>query len=358
MITTNTGCSPPRFVDIFQKSVAPEYHQAHGSDDCHMPRAHSLLRVNFSCDLHLVHLGELSVHAHSSQLQRSNCSHSNQSSILSESLLPSDALTRFILPQSRQLIIEQSPLLKISATVQQLAHSNNTVPNGLKKGNPSFHLLITDPEQSVGLCRTLLSAAILDYPPPTLLNFNNTSPTAESQADGMRAVSDFLMDDSKISNQDLVLIVDGKNTWFQLPPRLIIERYQTVIALSNAWSTEQHYGELYSSTNGDFKSEAGCKQRVVWAAGKIRASAADLAGFSAPVPPMLSVLDANTGSNDKRGPIKNPRNVHSGAVIGPAFHIKAIYLAALAKLENEKEPATPDALISRMFEEQESCSSV
>ncbi len=242
--------------------------------------------------------------------------------------------------------------MKISATVQKLANSNNSVPSGLNKGNPSFHLLITNPEQSVALCKTLLSAAVLDYPPPTLLNFNNTSPTAKSHVDGIKAVSDFLRDDSRISDHDLVLIVDGKNTWFQLPPKLIIERYQTVIALSNASSTDQKYGVLNSSTNGDFKSEAGCNHHVVWAAGKIRASAADLAGFSAPVSPMLSVLDANTGSNDKRGPIKNPKYLHSGAVIGPAFQIKAIYLAALAKLENESEPATPDALFSRMFEEQ------
>src|SRR5437773_1507757 len=39
---------------------------------------------------------------------------------------------------------------------------------------PNFHLLVLATEPNARLCKSLLSAAVLNYPPPTLINFNLT----------------------------------------------------------------------------------------------------------------------------------------------------------------------------------------
>ncbi|KAH6672964.1 hypothetical protein B0J14DRAFT_60975 [Halenospora varia] len=65
---------------------------------------------------------------------------------------------------------------------------------------PKFHLLIgTATNKSDHLCKTLLSAAILNYPPPTLLQYENEEQIVPN-------INAFLLG-KEIRDDDLVLVV-------------------------------------------------------------------------------------------------------------------------------------------------------
>ena len=123
-----------------------------------------------------------------------------------------------------------------SETAQELEVGNlTTTPHHLNKGNPSFHLVITGAKKSPQLCRSLLSAAILDYPPPTLINYDDGAQTSQSKINDAKKVHDFLQSsESGLRENDAVLVIDGGSTLFQLPASVLLHRYETTHALLNS----------------------------------------------------------------------------------------------------------------------------
>ncbi|KAI9801473.1 MAG: hypothetical protein M1833_002705 [Piccolia ochrophora] len=89
---------------------------------------------------------------------------------------------------------------------------------------PNFHLLLHAVPQSLGLCKALLSAIVLDYPPPTLLNISD-----QNLKGSFGMVSKLLHEQRKVGQDDFVVIVDGSDAWFQLPPEVMLERFETVL---------------------------------------------------------------------------------------------------------------------------------
>jgi len=88
---------------------------------------------------------------------------------------------------------------------------NNGTEASFKK--PKFHLLIPTPNgrSTPKLCKTLLSAAVLNYPPPTLLRYQETAVAIRPGADVVRNVFSFLLG-KEAHDDDLILIVgEGMN---------------------------------------------------------------------------------------------------------------------------------------------------
>jgi len=78
----------------------------------------------------------------------------------------------------------------------------------LKK--PKFHLLIPAPDTNAtaNLCKTLSSAAILNYPPPTLIHYGNEEKTfSRPGADIVRNIFSFLLG-KEAHGDDLILVVE------------------------------------------------------------------------------------------------------------------------------------------------------
>ncbi|KAL9576342.1 MAG: hypothetical protein Q9212_007182 [Teloschistes hypoglaucus] len=126
----------------------------------------------------------------------------------------------------------ESPLL-----VPETKDDNTTAPLGLHKTNPSFHLLIPASQTNPQLCKTLLSSFVLAYPPPTLINygkkFDGDGWDKGTHAGKIRGVYNYLNNKDKIADADLVLIVDGYDVWFQLPPVIMVKRYNALINEAN-----------------------------------------------------------------------------------------------------------------------------
>ncbi|KAL9100312.1 MAG: hypothetical protein Q9163_004291 [Psora crenata] len=147
---------------------------------------------------------------------------------------------------------------------------------GPQATRPFFHLLIPASQSNPDLCKNLLSAFILGYPSPTLINWGldakEGSVFKESTIHTAKigGVYDFLNDESRVKDDDLVLIIDGYDVWFQLPPHVLIERYHELVEEADL-RLKGRYGMISEDQNGDEIPERVPKytQTVIWGADKI-----------------------------------------------------------------------------------------
>ncbi|KAK9478977.1 hypothetical protein V1514DRAFT_329575 [Lipomyces japonicus] len=77
------------------------------------------------------------------------------------------------------------------------------------------------------VCKALFSAGLNSYPPPVLLNFNSVFRDAE-EARFMKIAAIHKYLTMKVHDEDLVLIMDSYDTWFQLSADTLIERYYKI----------------------------------------------------------------------------------------------------------------------------------
>ncbi|KAK9459227.1 uncharacterized protein V1516DRAFT_681333 [Lipomyces oligophaga] len=86
------------------------------------------------------------------------------------------------------------------------------------------HLLFPATEINQLVCKTMFSAFLNNYPDPILLNFNSKfkSPT-EAHFMKISAIYNYL--DKHTADNDLVIIMDSYDTWFQLSFETLISRY-------------------------------------------------------------------------------------------------------------------------------------
>ncbi|KAL0939499.1 uncharacterized protein CTRU02_206109 [Colletotrichum truncatum] len=89
----------------------------------------------------------------------------------------------------------------------------------------------------INLCKTVMSAVALGYPMPTILNWNGEFNRPDwhfagshiAKLESLLAVIDTLYaEDDDVNENDLVLLVDAYDIWFQLPPSVLIERFHRI----------------------------------------------------------------------------------------------------------------------------------
>ena len=220
-------------------------------------------------------------------------------------------------------------------------HQNNDTLTYSALREPSFHVLIPASETNEKLCKTLLSGFILNYPPPTLINFGQVFTGDNwdkgSHAGKIKGVYDFLSKDKKVYDDDLVLVIDGYDVWFQLPPEVLVQRYHKIIRDANQRLRKQ-YGTVLEAKpwkGGQKKKVQRYMQTVIFGADK-------LCWPNAPEDPACASLPESTlprnayGPNtdqDPKGLTSRPRYLNSGTVIGRVDDVRAIYERALEKVD-------------------------
>ncbi|KAI4223602.1 MAG: hypothetical protein L6R36_005284 [Xanthoria steineri] len=238
---------------------------------------------------------------------------------------------------------------------------NSTVPMGLQKSNPSFHLLIPATESNSKLCKTLLSTFALAYPPPTLVNygknFDGDGGDKGTHTGKIRGVYDYLSDEKKVKDGDMVLVIDGYDVWFQLPPVLMIKRYQQLIYEANN-RLRRRYGTELKPTEDKAGSEMGPKyaQTVVFGADKLCWPNGSSDPACAAIPYSTLPKDVYGPSTDTHpdGSHNRPRYLNSGTVMGPVKDVRAIYEVAVEKVEKENRGTLGDQFVfAEIFGEQE-----
>ncbi|KAF2449612.1 hypothetical protein P171DRAFT_405005 [Karstenula rhodostoma CBS 690.94] len=239
--------------------------------------------------------------------------------------LPSSIPTSLRKPSSTALLLEDGTI--------------SHVPGNLHKSSPNFHLLLSSLGHDIDFCKTTMSAMIMNYPPPTIVNpFVDPSKTSDWEKAKLKGVLAYLENTKVVKDNDLVMLVDGRDTWFQLPSELMIRQYMTVVADANR-RVKKEYGIAFAQTiifgakktcEGD---DVACRHmpssilpRDIYHSGEGMEEAEEL------VP--AQYLDAET-------------------LMGPVKDLRAIYQTALVVLEEGKSQyRTVQSVMKTLFGEQ------
>ena len=167
------------------------------------------------------------------------------------------------------------------------------------KNKSDFHLLLPATNKDVNLCKTLLTAAVLDYPTPTLIAWNQTFDNTGKNSLGSRqdapwltvtggllgggshvgkitGVLQYLESLDSSADSDLVLMMDSyglllfplldeikahtvADIWFQLRPEVLLSRYHAINEAANV-RLRQRLGSAVDAED--------LQQTIIFGAGK------------------------------------------------------------------------------------------
>ncbi|KAF1345113.1 hypothetical protein BDV97DRAFT_41548 [Delphinella strobiligena] len=213
-------------------------------------------------------------------------------------------------------------------------------------------MMIAAPHSDQNLCKTLVSSAVLGYPGATLVGWGEyleeENPTRElSPLETITQIRDFLV---PLSDTDLVIIVDGYNSWFQLRPQTLLDRFYSI----NQAADRRTYHEL-----GIAASKYDLSQKIVFPAQKSCSpwSSNDPSCYAVP----SSILAANLyGPNtdkaisdpEKANTKTRPRFLSTGLAIGEVKAMRALYTEASNRMQQDPTLQTSHQVFSQIFGEQ------
>ncbi|KAF1845424.1 uncharacterized protein K460DRAFT_337606 [Cucurbitaria berberidis CBS 394.84] len=241
--------------------------------------------------------------------------------------------------------IIHSPFKTPSNTTLQLENGEiSHVPANLKKTTPNFHLLMPSETDTDGFCKTTLSAMLLNYPPPTVVNLYAAFETdVQWERDKLNNTIHYLSNAQYVQDEDLVLIVDGQESWFQLPSDVIVTQYKRLLEEANVRLLER-----YGVNKDGFQK---FNQTIVFGAEKMCQSD-DMACKYVP----QSILPGDIYGKEMGRRIADmpAKFINSKIVMGPAGDLRELYLTALRKLEeNRSQSQTVQSVFATIFGEQQ-----
>jgi hypothetical protein len=207
-------------------------------------------------------------------------------------------------------------------------------PDTPKKGisTRGFHLLTTATSNDLNVCRLVLSAAVLSYPPTVLLAWHGEGDfdAAETHLAKVRAPLRYFDTLPPSSEDDLVLLIDGYDVIFQLGPDVLLQRYHEVVKSSNARLEEQfgadHVKQHNMYTTILFGPDVLCypidfRRPACWI-----------------VPESTLPRDAFGSETDKNDEHTRPRWLNSGTILGPVKDLRRLFQATMAKVDKTWDP--------------------
>ncbi|CAD0094341.1 unnamed protein product, partial [Aureobasidium mustum] len=209
----------------------------------------------------------------------------------------------------------------------------------------------------------VLSTAILNYPEPMLIGFTgkkqedeNADSTLDlaqriSRKTSILGIDKHLRNISTTRDEDLVVIADGSNSWFQLRPQTLLDRYFE----SNRNADERIRKEL--GVNADV---LGIRQRIIFGAQR------DCSPWNAE-DPACAAVPGSTLPNDIYGPQTDaeagegkdpftkhrPRYINSGFAMGPVKEMRKLYAEAAKRIMGDQHLQDGGKVLGQLFAEQE-----
>ena len=196
--------------------------------------------------------------------------------------------------------------------------------------NPKFHLLLPATASNVNFCKLLLSAAITGYPNPILLGWEGYGQYngSESHLFKISETLTYLNRLPKSADEDLVLILDAYDTWLQLPPDVLIERYYVALEKGNArLKAEGIYGVEHGG--------AEIKQSILFGPDKTCWPDDERRAACWAVPESTLPADAFGPGTDTWVVPNRPRWLNSGTIMGPAKDMREMFNATMNVLRRK-----------------------
>ncbi|KAH7162075.1 hypothetical protein B0J13DRAFT_632887 [Dactylonectria estremocensis] len=208
-------------------------------------------------------------------------------------------------------------------------------------GQRRFVVVIPADGPNPDLCKLITSAIALGYPSPVIVNWGETSFKVEGgfwgpylgKISGTLEYLDrvTLPDTNKgdiLTDDDLVLIVDAYDVWFQLPPNMLLQRYHESNRKANARLAKQ-WGT---------SDEMPMKQTVIVSAQKrcfpTLKEGSNLHCDAVPESDLMpDVYGPQTDANANHYHEVRPRFMNSGSFMGPAGDMKRYFRRVKERLE-------------------------
>lgn len=168
----------------------------------------------------------------------------------------------------------------------------------------------------------------------------------------IQGIHDILNNVKRVGDNDLILIVDGFDIFFQLPPDVMIKHYEALTARAKQELLKKYgYANANNTASGQRFNQTilFAADKICWPNPAISPACAAVPKSSLPTNVYGADTDADTKSFHNR-----PRFLNSGAVIGPARDLRDLYSAALKIVEKDETGAWSDQyILASIFGEQE-----
>nr|POE80979.1 hypothetical protein CFP56_57053 [Quercus suber] len=270
--------------------------------------------------------------------QEASSSTEQHASLLGNAEKPNEAsnerssLKLFGAAYSKRVWIAVGALFSLLIVLGSLRHK--IVPAGNALATPQFiHLLVptTRQKNDVDLCKTIISSHILNYPVPTLIDWGvddagvNVTEKRLVHHKFLR-IYQWLNNLPESSDTGLVILLDGPDTWFQLRPEVLIQRY---------WDAARRADKKWARTYN-----ARTKLKIMFPAVNDCAPSkdTDVACFAVPKPKVRGHSAA--------------RYLGNGAIVGTTLEVRLLLHRALEKSQNG-DPRDPSEVFGDIFGEQE-----
>ncbi|EYE90220.1 glycosyltransferase domain-containing protein [Aspergillus ruber CBS 135680] len=239
---------------------------------------------------------------------------------------------------------------------------NDTLPINLDKNSPSFHVVIPARQRKPTLCRLITSAMILNYPPPTLINYGKSLPDGSTDYDALvdkvTGIYNYLSTSRHVHDQDFVLVLDETDFFFQLPPEVMIGRFQDLLRERNA-KLRKKYGLVEIGSDASPEIVQKYSQRVLFGASKT----CDLNKLNMSLDPGCVTVPQSAMPPDAYGwktdidsdvALNRPRWLNPGVAMGQVADLKLVYGQVLQFVEKQRRIKNADHVaLTQMYGRQE-----
>lgn len=199
---------------------------------------------------------------------------------------------------------------------------------------PRLHIVIPSSKTDVRLCKNLLSQTILGYPRPNLVLWDQTfdSPHNKHFLGGgshlgkINSTLQWLEDPAHQQYEDdMVVMIDAYDIWFQLPPETLFARYYELLATEDA-RVAHRMGRAFRAED--------IATKIVFSASK-RCGPNDIRSYAcypqpaSPLPPDIygSITDVMDVKPEPHAGLRQ-RHLVSGFIMGPFRDMRAIFSRA------------------------------
>ncbi|KAK3670753.1 hypothetical protein LTR78_009325 [Recurvomyces mirabilis] len=207
-----------------------------------------------------------------------------------------------------------------------------------------LHILIPASRPDMNLCKILLSASVLGYPSPLIINWNQEF-NDNSLVEG---IYDYVTGLDTSHDEDLVLMLDGYDVWLQLRAQTLLDRYYHL----NKMADTRTRAEMGSAAN-QARQEIifGCQKRCwPWTPN-------DPPCYAVPnstLPEDVYGTRTDTPASDDNPFINyRPRFLNSGTAIGPVKAMRKLFGQALKQAHEEPNIGSDQYIFSHIFGDQE-----
>ena len=185
---------------------------------------------------------------------------------------------------------------------------------------------------------------ILNYPPPTLIGYTKKLPAGhteyEAMLDRITGIYNYLEHTRDVKDDDFILILDGHDFFFQLPPEVMIRRFQNTLKENNL-KLRNKYGLATVERQGHpgiGEKVQKYTQRVLFGASKQCFPNLDNDPGCVTVPQSSLPPDAYGYKTDIHpdGHLTRPRWLNPSTVMGQVADLKLMYHRILQSVEERR----------------------